>query len=731
MTSLAAHTTHARLTVLGVAIIAIVALALAPVAASAPPASVTYYASPLGSGNCVVPTSACTLASALIKAEAHDDHGSAVTVELAPGTYPSASIAGGSEASLTLAGAGASSTAVSGEGHSRTLTLSAGNKTALVTIENLTLEEGSEPSGYGANLYVSSAETLDLLDDTITDGQAASGGGGVALVGEGTVNISQSTFTGNTQHALEVALQKDAAHVNISGSTFAANPNGAISFASKADGNSLDIEDSTITHNGGGAIAWSATSRSAIYGSTISANGGEPALVLNGAGKGTTELQLGGDILSENEANCEVNEGTLVDDGYNLAGDSTCGLTQSTSKSAVTPAELGLLELAANGGPTDTQRITSASVAYDFVPGDAQLGVDGPTLCAGNDQRGIARSQPEATACDAGAYQVGPPVAFNPSPVGEAGGTLHLTGFNLSDVTSVTFGAGAAAGTVTSQDATSLAVLVPNVALGEEAITITNPDGSTRLAFTVVARPTITTTSLPSATHGVAYSAQMQATGGVPLYSWSATGLPPGVSINAFSGRISGTPLGISGKYIPTVTVADQVGGSATARLVLEVAGAATCVVNPIIHGLCASLRVTPVRPTIGGVSQSHRFWREGSLLARISSAHKPPPIGTTYSFTLNEKATVTLIFARRVGGRMVDGKCVAPNHKNAKRHKCKRSVRAGELSFAGHTATNKVRFQGRISRKHKLALGNYVLTILANSSGGSASKSLSFAIVK
>src|SRR5271168_4422507 len=96
----AGHSLHARLALLVAAMIVAAALARAPGAASAPPSSITYYASPLGSGSCIVPTSTCALASALSKAEAHDDHGSAVTVELAAGTYPPASITDGSELSL-------------------------------------------------------------------------------------------------------------------------------------------------------------------------------------------------------------------------------------------------------------------------------------------------------------------------------------------------------------------------------------------------------------------------------------------------------------------------------------------------------------------------------------------------------------------------------------------------------------------------------------------------------
>lgn len=54
--------------------------------------------------------------------------------------------------------------------------------------------------------------------------------------------------------------------------------------------------------------------------------------------------------------------------------------------------------------------------------------------------------------------------------------------------------------------------------------------------------PSITTTSLPTGTVGSAYSATLQATGGTPPYSWTASTLPAGLHISS-TGKITGTPL--------------------------------------------------------------------------------------------------------------------------------------------------------------------------------------------
>lgn len=81
-------------------------------------------------------------------------------------------------------------------------------------------------------------------------------------------------------------------------------------------------------------------------------------------------------------------------------------------------------------------------------------------------------------------------------------------------------------------------------------------------------------------------------------------------------------------------------------------------------------------------VRQSKTRWREGNRLATVSRAKAP--IGTTFSFSLNEEATVTFSFTRRVSGR---------------------AVTAGKLTFTGHDGTNKVAFQGsRLTQKEAQA---------------------------
>jgi hypothetical protein len=79
------------------------------------------------------------------------------------------------------------------------------------------------------------------------------------------------------------------------------------------------------------------------------------------------------------------------------------------------------------------------------------------------------------------------------------------------------------------------------------------------LAGPQVSTLAVTTTSLPAATGGQAYSASLAATGGISPYSWSVTSgsLPPGLTLDSSTGQISGTS-DVAGTYFFKVTVTDS-----------------------------------------------------------------------------------------------------------------------------------------------------------------------------
>ncbi len=106
------------------------------------------------------------------------------------------------------------------------------------------------------------------------------------------------------------------------------------------------------------------------------------------------------------------------------------------------------------------------------------------------------------------------------------------------------------------------------------SVTATNAAGSSTASSAptavVVAAVTVSTTSLPNAVLGSAYTATLAASGGTAPYSWSVTSgsVPPGMTLSPSTGVISGTPTA-SGTFAFTAQVSD--GNSRTASKALSI----------------------------------------------------------------------------------------------------------------------------------------------------------------
>lgn len=120
----------------------------------------------------------------------------------------------------------------------------------------------------------------------------------------------------------------------------------------------------------------------------------------------------------------------------------------------------------------------------------------------------------------------------------------------------------------------------------------------------------------PSASVGTPYSATpVSASGGQAPYSFSATGLPPGLSISSGTGVVSGTPTA-AGSYAVTVTVTDAASATASASTTLTVTAQGVVVPAQTVNAK-ANVAFSAQLVATGGTGSY--VWSASSLPAGVS----------------------------------------------------------------------------------------------------------------
>ena len=313
---------------------------------------------------------------------------------------------------VNLQGPGAAALSVSGNNASRVLFV---ETAGVVEISGLTIKEASSTAGGG----IRNEGTLTITDSTFS-GNSAAGDNGAGVYNTGTLTVSSSTFSDNSASRVGGIYNTSSGTATITTSTFSGNSASNNSGAIRNDG-TMTLSNSTLSDNsggnGGGALYnhgamtitnTTITGNSAASGGAITHNTG--TLTINNstiAGNSGTNgggiraetggpVQLRNTILADNTGSngpdcVGTGTGSVTSLGHNLVGDTTnCPFTPSASD--ITGQAPLLDALADNGGPTQTRALLAGSPALNA--GDCSVSVD---------QRGVAR--PQGPTCDIGAFE--------------------------------------------------------------------------------------------------------------------------------------------------------------------------------------------------------------------------------------------------------------------------------------------------------------------------------------
>jgi hypothetical protein len=284
-----------------------------------------------------------------------------------------------------------------------------------------TVDDSTVSGNTDAGLMVdppTSGGTLTVEGSTIS-GNSGSNGGAISNEDTGTVTVDEgSTISGNTGSGAAAIDNDGTGTMTIDDSTISGNT-GTDSGGIQNDA-TLTVDNSTIANNIGGGISDGGVANvddSTISGNTDS-NGGAGVVGFGVFTAPSDTITLAGDILATASGapvggECSDAVNSIIDAGYNVDDDGTCGLTLSDSVSDSTTIDGFLGTLGSHGGAAETIPLSAgtgsnANPAQSDIPATFTAPGQGSTACSQTDERGTTRVTP----CDMGAYALNTPIAY-------------------------------------------------------------------------------------------------------------------------------------------------------------------------------------------------------------------------------------------------------------------------------------------------------------------------------
>jgi Putative Ig domain len=554
---------------------------------------------------------------------------------------------------------------------------------------NPNVNPSTNPGGSGGGIfYFSEAtnESLNVNGSTIGPNNQATDGDGIGMewdLAPGTANVTRSTIVANT-HGAQSGL------------------GGGLFVGAKMTANLRDV---TLAQNAGGFAEGDGGNVYAVSGATATFENtliAQPFEGGNCAAAGnplTTFSSMGGDE--------EYGDTGSAHSCNFVAAHDTFTSTDLTSSQ--------LLDLANNGGPTETMALAPGS-----PPVDTGFG------CQPTDQRGVPR--PQGSACDSGAYELDTTplaVTITSGPSGNV--TTPNVSFSFSANQPATFMCQLDGGALASCNSPFSA---GPLALGSHTFTVEGTDipgnhSSASRSFTIVVSSPGAITSANHTTFTVGSAGSFTVTSsGNPTPSLSESGaLPSGVSFTDHgdgTASLAGTPAaGTDGSYPITITAHNGIGADASQLFTLTVSPAAPSgggggggggggATVPKVTAFSLSASAFPAAPSGPTVVAARTF-------------------GTIVSFKLSTAAAVKFSVQHKVPGHKKGKRCV----KKGTGKRCMRTVTLGSFTVNGIAGNNHFRFTGRL-HGHKLPRGNYTLVLIATDTAGqSKPHSHPFRIIK